>query len=396
MTARRRSLSPLRGRSSIRARAVVAVLLTLTVALIGATAGNSSSTGQAGAEDASATTPWVREAKAAVQKGYGTGMIQPPPTTGPEAQRGKNIWWISCGRVYSTCVVQDNAFKAAGKALGWKVTVVDGKSSAPTAAALIRQAVAAKADAIGMDAYDCAGIKAALQAAKRAGIPTISFAGYDCKPSLFTALPKIVGTTSPSGLFTVFGSMIAKYAIAAENGKGSILYVTCIEKDVCKAINRGYDSAMAKCRTCKNIRVPYTFSQVPNPANQIWKSAILAHPEANALAYVPSGLMSLGLQTIVKSSAKKLRVYGAEGGDANFENIRTGLELSAIVRQDEQAIWATADTINRILAGANPKTLPNQGGGIQVVDKTHNLPPKGKPYKAAFDYKTAYTKVWNG
>src|SRR5207244_4314095 len=149
--------------------------------------------------------------------------------------------------------------------------------------------------------------------------------------------------------------------------------------EVCKAINRGYDGAMAKCKTCENIRVPYTFSQVPNPATQIWKSAILAHPEAHALAYVPSGLMTLGLQTAIRTSGHKLRVYGAEGGAVNWTNIRSGFELSAIVRQDDQAIWATADTMNRVLAGQSPKSLPNEGGGVQIVDKNHNLPAAGKP-----------------
>jgi ribose transport system substrate-binding protein len=361
--------------------------------------GSATASGGAAAED-----PVVAEAKEAVEEGYGTGFVKPPPTEGPAAQKGKKVWFISCGEAYNTCVTQSNEFKKASEALGWDTTVVDGEATPTVASGLIRQAVAAKADGIVVNSYDCPDLKGALEAAKKAGIPTVSFAGFDCDApefggggeSLYTALPKILGETSPSGLFTPWGKMLAQYAIAKENGEMTVLDVNCTGKAVCQAIHEGYLEGMEACEKCEVIDVGYTFAQVPNPATQQWKSAILSNPNADVLAYVPSGLQQLGLQTAIKQAGRDLTVYGAEGGDINFNLIREGFEENAVVRQDQQAIWATADTLNRLFAGETVDEMPDQGGGFQIVDKDHNLPAEGQPYEPALDFVPLYEKVWNG
>lgn len=394
---------------TLRFTLVMVVLgLSLVAVACGSDSDSDTSGGSATAADTSggsaAEDPVVAEAKKAVEEGYGTGFVKPPPTEGPPAQKGKKVWFISCGEAFNTCVTQSNEFKKASELLGWDTTVVDGKATPTVASGLIRQAVAAKADAIVVNSYDCPDLKGALEAAKKAGVPTVSFAGFDCDApefggggtSLYTALPKILGETSPSGLFTPWGKMLAQYAIAKQDGKMTLLDVNCTGKAVCKAIHDGYLEGMKPCKECKIIDVGYTFAQVPNPATQQWKSAILSNPDADALGYVPSGLMQLGLQTAIKQAGRKLNVYGAEGGDINFNLIREGFEQNAVVRQDAQAIWATADTLNRLFAGESVDEMPDQGGGFQIVDKDHNLPPEGQPVKPALDYEPLYEKVWSG
>src|SRR5262249_10175805 len=44
-----------------------------------------SSTGSSGG-----AASWVTQAKADVTQGYGTGLVKPPPTSGPKAVKGKN------------------------------------------------------------------------------------------------------------------------------------------------------------------------------------------------------------------------------------------------------------------------------------------------------------------
>jgi ribose transport system substrate-binding protein len=359
-----------------------------------------SSTGSSGS-----TAPWVTQAKADVTQGYGTGLVKPPPTSGPKAVRGKNVWYISCGESYSSCAAMSKDFKAASDALGWHTTLTDGKASPTVAAGLVRQAIAAKADGIVMVSYDCPGVKAALLAAQAAKIPVVSYLSFNCnspafphsanQPSLFVG-PRILGATDPSGLSTLFGKLVAEYGIAAANGKMNELYISCSAYVVCDTINKGYWNAIKPCIGCKYTNVLYTFAQVPNPAAQTWKSAILAHPDANVITYNPASIMPLGLQTAIKDASRPITVYGAEGGDLNYNNIRSGFEQDAVVRQDAQGTWATADTLNRIFAGGNPSTFPDEGGGVQVVDKNHNLPAAGQPYKSALDYQPLYEKVWDG
>jgi ribose transport system substrate-binding protein len=383
------------------------VVISALAVLVSACGSSSSSSTTAGSTTSSGSNsaPWVAQAKADVAKGYGTGLVKPPPASGPKAVKGKNVWYISCGESYSSCADMSKAFKQASGALGWHTTMTDGKASATVAAGLVRQAIAAKADGIVMVSYDCPGVKAALLAAKAAKIPLVSYLSFNCnspafphsssQPSLFVG-PRILGATDPSGLSTLFGKLVAEYGIAATDGKMNELFISCSAYVVCDTIDKGYWKAIKPCTGCNVKNVLYTFAQVPNPATQIWKSAILAHPDANVITYNPGSIMPLGLQTAIKGAGRKITVFGAEGGDVNFNNIRSGFEQDAIVRQDAQGTWATADTLNRIFAGGDPSTFPDEGGGVQVVDKDHNLPAAGQPYKSALDYQSLYEKVWNG
>ena len=94
--------------------------------------------------------------------------------------------------------------------------------------------------------------------------------------------------------------------------------------------------------------------------------------------------------------AGALRLAGLAGSPQDFSLIGSGGEVDSVVRQDEQSTWATADTINRLLAGETPSQLPNEGGGFQVVDKNHNLPPAGQAPKPATNFQAVYEKVWTG
>lgn len=54
--------------------------------------------------------------------------------------------------------------------------------------------------------------------------------------------------------------------------------------------------------------------------------------------------------------------------------------------------YATAGTLNRVLAGTKPGP---EGPGFQLVDPIHNLAAKGQRYyDPTIDYKAVYTKVW--
>jgi ribose transport system substrate-binding protein len=382
--------------------AVLAASLSVVALGIAACGSSSNSSGSSSAGTTPASV--VAAAKAAVAKGYGTGYVEPPPTTGPTAQKGKNVWWISCGQIYPSCVSQSDQFVEAAKVLGWHVTVVDGKASSTTASALIRQAIAAHVDGIGIDTYDCPGIKGALEAAKAAKIPTVSFAGYDCNspifhgtegPALFTAVVKLYGEADPAALFSAWGKMLATFIVAHTNGKATFFYVNCTDNTVCVSINQGFQSEIKLCTGCHEINVPYSFADVPNPATQEWKSALLAHPTVNAIQFVPAGLLADGLQAAITGTGHSYTLYGGEGSPQDYGLIREGKEVSSIVRQDAQGIWATADTLNRIFAGENPATFPNEGSGFQIVDKTHNLPASGTPAPAR-DFEAVYEKLWTG
>ena len=130
---------------------VVAVALCLpAVAACGSDeSDDAGGSGSGSASSAPADQAFLDDAKATLERGY-AGDYEDPPAEGPAAVKGKKVWYLSCGQAFEACVVQANAFKAAGDALGWDVTIQDGKADPTLVKALtddkcIRRAAAAEA-----------------------------------------------------------------------------------------------------------------------------------------------------------------------------------------------------------------------------------------------------------
>src|SRR3954449_4403003 len=85
--------------------------------------GDSGGTDSASAKGASSGLS--AEAQQAVDAAY-KGNFTSPPTSGPKPESGKNIWLVTFGASVVDYKAQGQIIDAA-KAMGWKMTLVDGK-----------------------------------------------------------------------------------------------------------------------------------------------------------------------------------------------------------------------------------------------------------------------------
>lgn len=340
-------------------------------------------------------------------KGY-AGDFSPPPSTGPNAVTGKKVWFISCGQLYVACAAMSAAFTEAGNELGWTVTVQDSKADGTVASTLLHQAIAANVDGVALVTFDCPLIKGALLAAKQAKLPVVNFGSSDCndpafggaaasEQPLFTATVKLRGSARALDYFNAGTDARADYIVAKLGAKADILDVSEQSQLEQKAQGVEFGKRLKQiCPGCKSTTVPFTFSQVPNPATQIWQSGIQAHPTANVVTASVDSLMPIGLQSaIAQSGRKNMLIGGGEGDPANFDLIRAGKQSFSVVIPYPWIMWGLADTLNRIYAGGASGTLPDEGAGFQFVDAEHNLPSVGALYQPTVDYRAAYKKVWH-
>jgi ribose transport system substrate-binding protein len=363
-----------------------------------------SSEGSTGSSGGDGKTPAsvIADAKAAVEAAYGTGFDGQPPATGPEAVTGKNVWYISCGQQAASCSEQASAFQQAADILGWNVTLGDSKLDSTVEASLVRQAVAAHADGIAINAFDCNKGKAVLEAARAANIPVVNWNGVDCgapgsPESLFTASVKVRGSEDPKDWFSTWGKLMADYAIAQMNGEGKLIFLNETTYTTLLQTTDAYKAEIAKAPGIEVIDAPFTIGQIPNQTTPLIKSALLANPDADAVQTEIDSLVALGLESAIAAGPNPdIKLFGAEGTAANFDYIRQGKQVDSLVRLDVQSTWAQADTLNRIFAGEDPSDLPDQGSGFQIVDKDHNLPAQSGIFQAPIDYEAAYTKLWTG
>lgn len=348
------------------------------------------------------TGPAVLQAE--LQKGY-AGDFKPPPTSGPKAVKGKNIWFISCGQLFAACQEQTAGFKEAAAVLGWNLTVQDGKADPTTAASLVRQAITAHVDGIGMTGYDCPTIKSALQEAKAANIPVVNYAAVDCNdpslgaggPQLYTSV-RLRGSARGIDFQDSWTRARVPYIVAKAGPSAKIIAISEQSYSAQKSAEVAFNKAIAEqCPGCTLYKVPFTFAQVPNPATQIWTTGIQSHPDATVVEEGIDALMSLGLQTAVAQSGRKgLLVGGGEGYQVNFDLIRKGVQTFSVAIPYNWIAWGMADTLNRLLAGQAANAIPDEGSGWQYVDLQHNLPAAGSDYEPPINFRASYNKIWKG
>jgi len=382
----------------------LALMLVMAAAILAACgSSSSSSSGSGGGGGTAADAKVLSEAEAVLKKGY-AGEFQPPPKSGPAAAKGKTVWFISCGQAFEACSYQSELFQEAGKALGWNVVVQDGKAEPTLAANIIRQAIAAHVDGVIAAFYDCPSIKSALVDAKDANMPVVGLDSVDCnspvfggdEPPLFAAGTKLRGSTDPTSWYKEWATARADYTIAKTKGEGKVIQIWENTQAIQQVNGNAYAAQLEKCGGCELKRVAFNFSQVPNPATQTWKSAMLSNPTFNTVDTGMDALMFLGLQTAVEGAGRPIEVEGAEMNPGNVALIHEGQQASAAGLPYGWFAWAAADTLNRLFAGENPAKFPNEGSGWQFIDAEHNLPPEGQPWEPPVNYRAAYEKIWDG
>ncbi|MXG89018.1 sugar ABC transporter substrate-binding protein [Nocardioides flavescens] len=386
--------------TSLRARTAVLAGLLGTLMLTSACGGGTSATGTT-----SAST--LDSVSSAVEAAY-TGTDRPLPTTGPAIKPDQNLWIVSCSQGAPGCATPTLALQEAAQSVGWDVTVADGKLDFSTYSTLIRQAIAAKADAIVLVAIDCGSVQQPLTEAKAAGVTVYGLLSFDCDDPtigaepLFTASLGLGGADASLATYLEsLGETAANYIIDKTDGKAEVVEI--YEDDVLfdKYVGQGFETAMKACEGCSFERVTIVAADYAGSAVQSKAAAGVARqPNANAIFAPVDALITLGVGQAARSAKSGTILAGIGGLQPNVEQIAgDGPQTFAAGLPFTRIGWATLDDLNRILSG---EEQVDQGIGTQAIDKEHNLPIDPDYYdgnvdgegRPTVDYVSAYKALW--
>lgn len=340
--------------------------------------------------------------KALVTAAY-QGTFTEPQAAGPAAQPGKRVSIISCGESISSCSVPAASMKEAGEALGWDVSIFDGRAEPTNYANGIREAVAAGVDGVIGIATDCDKVGAPLQEARDKGIAVMGYSAFDCDdPAIesgdpvFSSKVLFAGYESMSEYREEWGRRKAEWIIDATQGAARVLLVNVPGNNLHGAAVKGFTEELDKCGTCSVVgTVDITVAETTKPvAGQKLEAALLKHVDANALVVPNDAAFAAYASGALNSVPRTLEVMGGECFAENLDMIRRGGPQNACVAlpQEWQA-WAVMDQMNRYFA--DPAAAPvDQGLGFQLVDAEHNMPDSGAWMPGDVDYKAAYRSVW--
>jgi ribose transport system substrate-binding protein len=344
----------------------------------------------------------VAEAKAALEREY-AGTDRALPADGPKAVRGKRVWVIPCAAAAAGCQGPAQAVVAAGKVLGWKMTLVDGKLDPNVYNAQIRAAIAARADAIVLVVVDCSLTQASLQAAHAAGVKIYGAYSLDCNEAGGTGKPLFdaqisYGKGTYQGYVASYAKSAADYVIAKTDGKAKVIMMREDDTAVVRLTNDAFEREIQRCSSCQLITVSFSGQDlIGGKLEAKTTTALTQHPDANAVMAPYDASILLGIGPAVaaaKAEGRKIILTGIEGLAPNIELIKKGTQDMIAGVPNQWVGWAAADGLNRLFAG---KPQVDAGIGTEVVDASHPVPTKTPYYDGnakSSRYRTNYERIW--
>jgi ribose transport system substrate-binding protein len=326
-----------------------------------------------------------------------------PSSASRPAVKGKNIWIISAGQSSESSSVPVNAAQEAARTIGWTVHIYDAQLNPANASIGVSSAIAANADGIIVDG-DCALARSQLEQAKARGIVVVPIYGYDCNDPysgksnerLFTGYTNYGAAASKNlaAFAESYGYAQGQAVIAATNGQAKALVFNDPESTVVHYLTVGFERAISQCSGCKLVQqVDFKGLQLGPQLEQIAASAILRHPEVNAIksAFAAATLLSIAPAVQQSGRAGSIYVMGGEGFEDELNLLRSHLGVNAVmISPSDWTGWSAVDTMNSLFRHEAPAF---SGLGWQLVDATHNLPATGA-WTPPVDFKAVYKKAW--
>lgn len=308
---------------------------------------------------------------------------------GSTAVRNKKVFTISSNQSLEGILRLSNGVVDAVEELGWKNTLIDGKSSPDTVTEGIERAISEGADGIFMVSYPVQYVAAAAAKARAAGIPIISTTSFiEAGPD--TVFADIASFEENKNM----GAQMGSYAIADSDGTARVILLNDATTAGVKEIIEGAVGELEKCVECQILAtVEFLGPQIASGLSEMVRTALLQHPDADYIISPfdsASTFASVGVRDAGRADNIKLLSTG--GNLANLAEIRKdGIQKMVATQPLEYYGWVAANAMNDAFLGKDSTTaytLPTK-----IIDKD-NLPKPGEAWSGDEDYRQQFRMMW--
>lgn len=337
----------------------------------------------------------MADAKAVVAKYASKVDKWDGPTTGPKAQTGKSIVVVAADMKNGGILGVVNGIQEAATAIGWKVTVLDSGGSIDGRTAAFGQAMTLKPDGMIINGFDAVEQKPAMEAAKKAKIPMVS---WHAAPA--------VGPVEEVGVFAnvttdamEVSKAAADWAYVDAGGKPGVVIFT----------DSTYAIAIAKADRMKqeieklggtvleyvDTPIAETSQRMPQLTTTLLQKYGTKWTHSLAINDIYFDFMGPSLAAVgVPGDGAPKAVAAGDGSEGAYQRIRAKQYQSVTVAEPLNLQgWQLIDELNRALAG---EKWSGYVSPLHVVT-AENVEFDGGP-KNTFDpdngYRDAYKKIW--
>jgi ribose transport system substrate-binding protein len=335
----------------------------------------------------------VAEAEAQVKLLSGPQTTWNGPTSGPKPEPGKHIVWLSVDEQNQASHQWGEALTEAAKAIGWTVTVIDGRDTPIGWLEGMNQAIALKADGVVTD-VDAGSIKDPVKQALDRGMVLVGIHA--------TGTP---GAHPELGLFFNIGEdprdigrAQADWVIADSKGKAHVVVTTHGEFAIAMTKATATKDRLVQCSTC----VVEEFSNSPmGEVAQRQPQLVAAWVQKYRTPLYITAVADYTLQFQIPAlqaggvDPKTVKLVGADGDKAAYARIRAGdqYQVVTVSEPNELLAYQAVDELNRAFNHQAPS------GFIQrpFLVTPANINTEGgdqNMFMPSNNYKQHYLEIW--
>ncbi|MGE4248693.1 MAG: substrate-binding domain-containing protein [Parvibaculaceae bacterium] len=337
----------------------------------------------------------VSDAKARSEARMGVQSKWTGPESGPKAQAGKKVVYISSDEQNAISHAWGAAQAEAGKEIGWEVTILDGKGTTAGRLTACTQALALKPDALTLEG-DAAGMQDCLGQAAERGIPIVGIhaAGFP------GPVPELKLFTNIGSEPKEIGAALADFIIADSNGAGKAMILYDNVFDVARAKAEAMKSRFAECASCTLLGYESSpLAEVTTRTPQLFNAYVQKHGAdfqyvmTIADYYYDFAVPALEAAGLDPAAVK---LVGSDGTRSAYARIKEGrFQVATVPEPIELQGYQAIDEVNRALNGEKPSGYVTP---VFVVSKLNLEIEGGKDgwFVPGNGYKERYLAIWKG
>ncbi len=350
-----------------------------------------------------ASGAYAQENDVKAAQAYVAEVIKPSPpwtgpTTGPAAQKGKSIVYVSADQRNGGALGVAEGVQEAGKAIGWTVRVLDGQGTVSGRSTALQQAIALKPDGIVLGAIDAKEQAEVIRQATDAGIKVVGWHSVtNPGPS---AEYKLVNNIATDPLDVAKAA--ASFAVADSNGKAGVVIFTDSTYAIAVAKSDAMAAVIKACAGCKVLTIEDTplaeaSTRIPQLTTSLLQRFGAQWTYSLSINDLTFDFMSASLASAgIAQDGHPRNLSAGDGSEAAFQRIRTNFYQSGTVAEPLHLHgWQVVDELNRAFAGqpasgfsapvhlVSPQNIGSDGGPKNIYD-----PDNG--------YRAVYARIWKG
>lgn len=309
------------------------------------------------------------------------------PETSPPIQPDKFVILIPCSQASEGCAQPARGAAEAAAAIGWRTQTIDGKDTADTQNAAIRQAIALKPDGIITFAIDPDSVQGAIREARTQGIDVIASSATQSDLVAFSDNPS-------TEAWRQSGTLLADYAISETEGQVKALILHDTGFEVLKSRHGAFVEQLQACTSCTILEdQTFTFADLANSVPRLVQQMAQRHPDFNTIYIDYDYAVPALLQGLRSVGAADKIVLGSDGTSAAIKLIRDDAGQSATTAFALGWLgWSNVDALNRVFAGEDPAPAA-EVLSVKLIDRSVAQDLTGL-WEGDVDYRDEYLRMW--